>query len=82
MEVSSWGVIVKLVQEGLGIGLCPDYIVHENHELIPILEELNPMNYTLYALFEKNTTPTTYALKFLELFSKFPLTQESNLIHH
>lgn len=73
MEISSWSVIIKLVQEGLGIGLCPDYVVRESKGLKPIFEELNPMNYTLYALFEKNTCPTTHALKFLELFSKFPI---------
>ncbi len=73
MEVSSWSVIAKLVQEGLGIGLCPDYIAHQNRAIKPVFEELNPMSYTLYALFEKNMTPTVFALKFIELFSKFPL---------
>ncbi len=73
MEVSSWSMIARLVQEGLGIGLCPDYIMNEYQDLKPVFEELNPMNYTLYALFEKNTVPTVYAEKFLELFSQFPL---------
>lgn len=73
MEISSWSMIAKLVQEGLGIGLCPDYIAHDSREIIPVFQELNPMNYTLYALFEKNMTPSFHALKFLELFSKFPL---------
>lgn len=73
MEVSSWSVIAKLVKEGLGIGLCPDYIAHENRDLKPVFEELNPMKYTLYALFEKNMTPPVHALEFLKLFSKFPI---------
>lgn len=75
MEVSSWCVISKLVQQGLGIGLCPDYIALENEELVPLFEELNPMNYTLYALFEKNMAPTDHALKFLDLFSQFPISR-------
>lgn len=73
MEVSSWSVIVKLVEEGLGIGLCPDYVARGNQKLKPIYEELNPMGYTMYALFEKNISPSPHATKFLELFSKFPL---------
>ena len=74
MEVSSWSMIARLVHEGLGIGLCPDYIINEHHNLKPVFEELNPMNYILYALFEKNTTPTQHAQKFLDLFTKFPLS--------
>lgn len=74
MEVSSWSVITKLVQEGLGIGLLPDYIAYANQDIKPVLEELNPMDYTLYALFEKNVSPSRHALQFLELFSKSPLT--------
>jgi len=31
------------------------------------------MPYTLYAIFEKNITPSPYALKFIELFSKSPI---------
>ncbi len=73
MEISSWSVIVKLVEEGLGIGLCPDYVAHSNQKLTPVFEELNPMEYTLYALFEKNITPTAHASQFLKLFSQFPL---------
>ncbi|MBS0653078.1 MAG: LysR family transcriptional regulator substrate-binding protein [Verrucomicrobia bacterium] len=73
MEVSSWSVIAKLVKEGLGIGLCPDYIAHADRELTPVMEELNPMPYTLYALFEKNMSPTAHAQQFLNLFSRFPL---------
>jgi DNA-binding transcriptional LysR family regulator len=73
MEVSSWSVVTKLVQEGLGVGLFPDYIAYANQEIKPVLEELNPMDYTLYALFEKNMEPSLHALQFLELFSKFSL---------
>jgi DNA-binding transcriptional LysR family regulator len=69
MEVSSWSVISRLAEEGLGIGLFPDYIAHEKRDLKPVFPELNPMNYTLYALFEKNTSPSMHALKFLSLFS-------------
>ncbi len=75
MEVSSWSIIAKLVEEGLGIGLCPDYIAHENRKLIPVFEKLNPMKYTLYALVEKNTAPSVHAVKFIELFSQFPPSQ-------
>lgn len=73
MEVSSWSVITKLVEEGFGIGLFPDYIAHNNEALKPVFPELNPMDYTLYALFEKNMAPTAHARKFIELFSQFPL---------
>lgn len=72
MEISSWSVISKLVEQGLGIGLFPDYIAHENQKLKPVFQKLNPMEYTLYALFEKNMIPTKHALQFIELFSKFP----------
>jgi DNA-binding transcriptional LysR family regulator len=73
MEISSWGVIAKLVQEGLGVGLFPDYIAYANQDIKPVLSELNPMEYTLYALFERNLEPNIHAQKFLNLFSKFPL---------
>lgn len=73
MEISSWGVIAKLVQEGLGVGLFPDYIASANPDIKPVLSELNPMEYTLYALFERNVEPNVHAQKFLDLFSKFPL---------
>lgn len=73
MEVSSWSVIAKLVQEGLGVGLFPDYIAHANPELRPVFDELNPMKYTLFALFEKNMAPSVHAQQFLELFLNFPL---------
>ena len=73
MEISSWSVIAKLVKEGVGIGLFHDYIAHADQELIPVMHELNPMAYTLFAVFEKNMSPTAHAQQFLNLFSKFPL---------
>jgi len=74
MEISSWSVIAKLVQEGLGVGLFPDYIAYANPDIKPVLSELNPMEYTLYALFEKNMEPNVHAQKFLDLFSKFHIS--------
>ena len=73
MEVSSWSMIARLVNEGLGIGLCPDYIAQAHPDIKPVFPQLNPMNYTLYALFEKNTSPTLHAENFLKLFTQFPL---------
>lgn len=70
MEVTSWTVVLRLAQEGLGIGLAPDYIVQDNSMLKPVLPELNPAHYKLYAVFEKNNTPSRYAQSFLDLFSQ------------
>jgi len=68
MEVSSWAVVARLAQEGLGIGLAPDYIVHDNQQLKVVLPELNPAPYKLYAVFEKNNIPSSYAQSFIDLF--------------
>ena len=70
MEISSWIMIAKLVEERMGIGLFPDYLGNHNEKLKPIFPELNPMRYTLSALFEKNNTPSAHALQFLELFKQ------------
>lgn len=68
MEVTSWAVVARLAQQGLGIGLAPDYIMHENNLLKAVLPELNPTHYTMYAVFEKNNIPSSYARSFLDLF--------------
>lgn len=70
MEVSSWSVISRLVQEGLGIGLAPDYVAQENSKLKAVLSELNPCPYKLYAVFEKNNQPSRYAQEVIELFRR------------
>jgi DNA-binding transcriptional LysR family regulator len=69
MEVSSWAVCMQLVQKGLGVGLAPDYVAHDTHAIKPVFSKLNPGSYTLYAVFEKNNTPSCHAQAFLNLFS-------------
>jgi DNA-binding transcriptional LysR family regulator len=73
MQVSSWSVVATLVREGFGIGLCPDYIAGDDPSLKAVFPELNPMSYTLHALFEKHRSPHSHALIFLDLFRKFPI---------
>lgn len=67
MEVSSWAVIARLVQEGVGIGLAPDYIAQETSGIKAILPKLNPGRYTLHAVFEKNNPPSRYAQSVIDL---------------
>lgn len=73
MRVSSWIVVATLVKEGIGVGLCPDYLASNDRLLKAVLPELNPMSYTLYALYEKHRPQTQQEKAFLELFQKFPL---------
>lgn len=64
MEVSSWEVIARLVEEGLGIGLFPDYVAHGRTKLKKIDWKLDPIPYRVVAIFPRNVQLS----KNLELF--------------
>lgn len=69
MEISSWEVIARLTEEGLGIGFFPDYIgraPHANLELAPLT--LEPIFYKIYAIFDKKAHLSLPAKALIECF--------------
>ena len=59
-------MVARLAEEGLGIALAPDYIAKSSSRLRPVLPELNPGRYKIYAVFEKNRTPSTHEQAFIK----------------
>lgn len=66
MEISSWEVIAKLAESGLGIGFLPDYIV-KNHQLVPFKCGIPAMPYRILAIFPKSVKPGRNAKMFIDL---------------
>src|SRR5207249_1854085 len=54
MQVSSWEVIAKLTEEGLGIGFFPDYVALKKKELQVLDLKLPAIHYKVYAIFPSN----------------------------
>ncbi|MBS0634359.1 MAG: LysR family transcriptional regulator [Verrucomicrobia bacterium] len=79
MEVMSWSVVTRLAEEGLGIALAPDYIAQVSSKLKPVLSELNPAPYKIFACFEKNIEPSVHEREFLKLFMGIGPSSESFL---
>lgn len=68
MEISSWEVIARLTEEGLGIGFFPDYVAKSKSAwLQPCLQELEPIPYKIFAIFPKNMPKSIRAFNFLNL---------------
>jgi len=67
MEVSSWEVIARLVEEGLGIGFFPDYVAKDRPKLKKIDLKLESIPYRVIAIFPRNIQLTKNLETFLSL---------------
>jgi DNA-binding transcriptional LysR family regulator len=70
MEVSSWEVIAKLTEEGLGIGFFPDYVALGRKSLKEYPSGLAPIPYRIYAIFPPSTPLHKNQEAFLSSFTK------------
>lgn len=71
MHVSSWVVIANLVEEGLGIGLLPDYIARNRGKNLKTYDlELPPISYKMVAISPKSHSLSRQASAFLDLFKE------------
>ena len=71
MQVSSWEVIAKLTEQGLGIGFFPDYVALQKREL-RVYDELKlpSIQYKVYAIFPQSVKLHKNHELFLQIFSK------------
>lgn len=70
MEISSWEVIARLTEKGLGIGFFPDYLAHQREEsLQTIFHDLEPIPYKIYLVLAKNVIHSRYIQLFIKLLS-------------
>lgn len=70
MEVSSWEVIARLTEEGLGVGFFPDYIAHGKYAALkPLSLDIEPIYYKIYAIFPKNARRSGQITSFLKIIS-------------
>jgi DNA-binding transcriptional LysR family regulator len=67
MEISSWEVIARLVEEGLGIGFFPDYVAQDRAKLKKIDLKLEHIPYRVLAIFPRNIQLTKNLENFLSL---------------
>ena len=58
MEISSWEVIARLAEEGLGIGFFPDYLAIGHPKLKKIDLKLESISYRALAIFPRNVQVT------------------------
>ncbi len=67
LKVASWEVIANLTEQGLGIGLFPDYVALNKKQLVEHELELDPLPYHLDAVHIRGTTLSKNAELFLTL---------------
>lgn len=61
MEVPSWEVVAALAEEGLGIGLLPDYVAKRRQNTLKIYpQDYFSMPYTLYAVFPSSASGSVW----------------------
>jgi len=71
MEISSWEVIANFIQQGIGIGFIPDFLVREKsrQKTFKTLElGLPSIGYNLYAIFPKGEKLSKIPEFFISLF--------------
>jgi len=68
MEVSSWEVIAKLTEEGLGVGFFPDYVALNKKSLKEHPLHLPAIHYKIYAIFPPSVKLHKNQEAFLKLF--------------
>lgn len=69
MVVHSWSVIRSFVENKLGIGLVPDFIVAESKK-VQVIKGMNMPEYTVAAYFKRKKQLSRQAIAFLEVFKK------------
>ena len=65
MEISSWGVLKKMANEGNGIALIPDYLVSKVEEKY-ILKDIKLSKYKIVLAWQKNRDLSKKILSFME----------------
>ncbi len=70
MEISSWEVIARLVEEGLGIGFFPDYVAAGKTKLVRAHGKIAAIPYRVLAIFPRNTKLSSNIEKFLKICGK------------
>lgn len=68
MEISSWEVIAKLTEAGLGIGLFPDYVAKKK-QLKVVFSDLTPIPYAIYVIFKRNRSQNLNVSRFCDLLT-------------
>lgn len=71
MEISSWEVIARLAEEGLGIGFFPDYVALGHPKLKKIDLKLESIPYRVLAIFPRNVQVTKNFETVLESVNDF-----------
>ena len=66
IEVLSWEVIANFVQEGLGVGLLPDYVA-SRHGLVKVPLKIPKLTYRINAISSKKKGLTRNAKMFIDL---------------
>lgn len=69
-ELSSWEVIARFVDKGIGVGFFPDYIFKNNRfpSLVPLKTKFKPIPYEIVAIHPKGEGLSRAAMALLELF--------------
>jgi len=67
MEISSWEVIARLAEEGLGIGFFPDYVAQGKPRLRRINWSLPVIPYRVLAIFPRNLKASSNIEYFLDI---------------
>lgn len=68
IEILSWEVIAGMVEQGLGVGILPDYVALR-YNLEPLSITIPVVKYDIIAISSKNKGLTRNARKFIELIS-------------
>ena len=76
IEIKSWGVVKRLAESGLGVGLIPDFLIafQPKSALKEVKTSLPPINYSINAYYAKNrqklSRQSQFFLDRLESFTK------------
>lgn len=69
LSVLSWEVIANMVQQGLGMGIIPDYVA-KRHHLVPVRFAIPSIPYQIIAIWSQNKELSRNAKMFIELMQK------------
>jgi DNA-binding transcriptional LysR family regulator len=70
-EIQSWSVISKLAEEGMGIGLLPDFFLeNKNAKLVRVHKDIKLPSYDLHAFFRNAESLSNLAKSFLSEFKQ------------
>jgi len=68
IEILSWEVIAAMIEQGLGIGVLPDYVA-QRYNLVSLSMPIPSLHYNLIAISSKNKGLTRNAQMFINLIS-------------